>query len=258
MKNGTIPFPRQFGPGDRGVDCKAVKRALAKWNGGPQGMSLTALTFATPAQKLLKAFKGGHGLLTSPMYTLPAHQALRPFFDEYGASLMVTKAAQVSAQRQRAAYVATWRWFLAHHVAQNYEEVRPIPEYLRPFETIVEIVTDCSGETEIGAKWSGLPDPSRLGFNGEGNTGSLLRACTKIPQARAQPADLIVYRAGAWDNYGHHVVSILEVLHGGQDFEVGSMGHDGDPGQYNHTNMLASQARSGYPLATFLRWLPAV
>lgn len=513
MKVGTIPFPREFGPGAKGIDCKAVKRALAVALGSPSGMSLKSLTFAKPAQTALVAFKTKHGLLADPVYTLEAHQALRPSFDEYGASLMAKMTNRLAAIAQRDAYVAAWEWAIAHNRLNIYDEVRPIPEGLPPFETTTLIRTDCSGESEILADWEHLSDPSGLGFNGQGNchepgarllttdlrwvaagdvqigdelwafdadlndgvgrgrarrfrrstvvrsepamkncvrvfldsgeslvcshdhpwlsstlrsnpvgwttadqlltapelvrpfipwrsetsyeagwlagmfdgegwvtraanremrssqvgvtqvvgptatrlvevcqrygsfhvkirqprtpggdqvyidsngggalaaaeflgrirperliarfelggltlnrrhparvvrieqvglrevasiqtttgtyiaegfavhnTGSILVHGTKVTAAQAQHGDMIVYRAGIWDNYGHHVVTILEVI-GGGDFRVGSNGHQNDPNKYLHSTMLAAQTAMGYPLATFVRWLPAI
>lgn len=257
MKHETIPYPREFGPGNSGIDCRAVKRALAKAEHGPHGMSLKALTFAKPAQLALSEFKQAHGLLHDPVYTPQAHAKLTAFFDEYGASQMAKAANSQAAHKMRTSYVETWNWMLAHHVAQHYHQWRPIPEHLPPFETSTPINTDCSGETAITARWTlDCPDPSGLFFNGQGNTGSILHHCNWIAQAKAAPADLIVYRAGSRDLYGHHVVAILKVLDGGRDFECGSMGHEGDPGRINHSVMLASQARSGYPQPVFCRWLP--
>jgi hypothetical protein len=256
MKTATIPFPREFGPGAVGIDCRAVKRALSVALGGARGMNIKNNTFAKPAQSALVEFKASHDLLNDPVYTLPAHEALRPFFDEAGAALMARKALQLVATNQREAYVSAWRWAIAHRQENVYAEVRPIPETLAPFETSTVIRTDCSGESEILARWKNLPDPSGLGFNGQGNTGTILAHGTQIPLSAAQIGDFIVYRSGPTDKYGHHVVTILSLLPHG-DFEVGSNGKQGDPGSYSHSAMLASQAASGYPLATCVRWLPS-
>lgn len=260
MKTGTIPFPREFGPGAVGIDCRAVKEALANALGGAHGMDLKTNAFAAKtAGANLSKWKLSVGLLHTPEYTLEAHEKLRPFFTVQGAVLMVKKAMQISALKQRTAYVTGYRWMIAHHVDFNYFEVRPIPESLPPpWEVPLEedVDTDCSGSIELDAVWTKCPDPSKMNFDGGGNTGTLLAACTKITQAQAQMADLIVYRAGTWDNYGHHVVAILERIKG--DFLVGSNGHQGNPGEYTHTEMLGIQSGLGYPLATFLRWLPAL
>ena len=256
MKPATIPFPRTFKVGDSGIDCRAVKRALAKWFGNADGLNLQSNAFGPRAGMVLGAFQNGHGLAPDEVYGPATHEKLRPFFDELGASLMARKAYSLAAQRQRDGYVAAWRWAVAHRVENDYREVRPIPFWLPAFETSQRIETDCSGETALLAKWEGLPDPSGFAFDGQGNTGTLLHHCTKIAIAQALPADLIVYRAGAWDSYGHHVVAILARL-GASDFEIGSNGHQGDPGQYMHSTMAATQAREGYPDSVFLRWLPA-
>lgn len=265
MKHETIPFPREFGPGTAGLDVKGVKRALKSWaikHSNPKwkpGAKIDATEFfGAIAQETLSEFKGRHGLLHDPVYTLQAHQRLRPFFDELGASWMARKANSLAAQAMRDAYVKAWRWSVAHESIYDYAQVRPIPEGLAPFQTSQRIRTDCSGNTEIMAAWTPhCPDPSGLFFNGEGNTGSLLAHGKRIVQQQALPADLIVYRKGTWDGYGHHVVAILDVIGKHEDFQVGSHGHQGDPGLYRHSAMLASQAAMGYPTATFLRFLPA-
>lgn len=258
MKHATIPFPRQFGPGASGIDCRAVKRALAVALGGPEGMSLATGTFAQPAQIALVKFKQKHGLLNDPIYTLEAHTKLTPSFDAYGASLMAKAALAYAAKRQRATFVDTFDWMIAHHGLNDYREVRPIPLHLKPFETSTRIVTDCSGAIVLAAKWSNLPDPSKLGYDGAGNTGTFLAACTHITAQQALPGDLIVYRRGAGDLYGHHAVAVLSVIGAHADFEVFSNGHQGDPGRYLHSAMAAEQARDfGATFPTFLRFLPA-
>lgn len=255
MKSGTIPFPREFTVGDSGIDCRAVKRALARWFGSPDGLSLKTNAFGPRAGLVLKAFQGGHGLKVDAVYGLATHARMLPFFDELGASLMARKAYSIQAQRQRDSYVAAWRWAIEHRVLNDYGEVRPIPLWIPPFSTAERIITDCSGESVLLADWDKLPDPGGMAFNGQDNTGTILHHCSHPTFAQALPADLIVYRAGEWDTYGHHVVAILARLAGG-DFEVGSNGHEGDPGSYLHSGMLASQAAAGYPLATVCRWLP--
>jgi hypothetical protein len=256
MKAGTIPFPREFTVGDVGIDCRAVKRALANWFGNPDGLDLKSNAFGPRAGMVLKAFQNGHGLTPDGVYGPATHEKMRSYFDEYGASLMAKKAYSLSAQKQRDDYVAAWVWAIAHHVQNDYREIRPIPLWLQPFETSTRIETDCSGESVLLADWEKLPDPGGMAFNGQGNTGTILHHCTKVTIAQALPADLIVYRAGSWDTYGHHVVAILERV-SATDFKIGSNGHQTDPGEYLHSAMAASQARSGYPDVVFCRWLPA-
>lgn len=255
MKSGTIPFPRPFGPGDSGIDCRAVKGALAIALGGAHGMNLKTNSFAAKtAGADLSRWKLSVGLLHDPEYTLQAHEKLRPFFTPELAALMAKKALQVAGARQRGSYVDGWRKFIAT-VPTDYAEDRPIPLDLPPFETTVIVKTDCSGSCILVARWKNLPDPSGLNFDGQGNTGSFLAHCVEVTAAQAQPGDLIVYRASTTDEYGHHAVAVLERL--SKDFLVGSFGSN-PPKEIAHSVEADYQAREGYPVATFLRWLPAV
>lgn len=253
MKPGTIPFPREFHPGARGPDVRAVKRALRK--AGQTGMADNTL-FGQRAQECLAAFKHRHGLLQDPVYTRQAHEKLMPFFDLFGASLMSQEAATIARTRLRARFVEARRWMVAHHGTFDYAETRPIPETLAPFESEQRIRTDCSGSIELAARWTaGCPDPSRLGFNGEGNTATLMGGCRHIAPSEAAAGDLIVYRKGPDDSYGHHAVSVDEKLPDG-DLRVVSHGHQGDPGYYLHSAMQAEQTRDfGAWQSVFLRFL---
>lgn len=251
MKTGSISFPRQFGPGAFGKDCRAVKRALK--DAGYKGMVDNGV-FGDQAQENLAEFKHAHGLLSDPIYTLQAHVKLTRHFDAYGASLMSSAAVYWQHKHQRDAFVAARRWMVSHHSIFDYAEVRPWPR-IPAFSTGHRIVSDCSGTTALAAYWAGCPDPSKLGFNGEANTGTFLHACSHIRPSNALPGDLIVYRASEHDTYGHHVVSIDRAE--GGDFVVVSHGHQGDPAFYAHSAMAASQARSGFPDATFLRFIGA-
>lgn len=103
---------------------------------------------------------------------------------------------------------------------------------------------DCSSFVTACARWAGCSDPNGEHFTG-GYTGTLLAHCNHIPQAKAQPGDLIVYGPGT----GHHVVLIVERVPGG--IEVVSHGHQGTPELSTHAAQLTRQPVP----ATFLRWL---
>lgn len=252
MKVETIPFPRQFTIGATGPDVRAVKRALKK--AGGTGMADNGV-FGARAGAELAEFKKKHKLLADPIYTEQAHEKLRKYFDAFGASLMAREAAILARIALRSSFVAARAWMVAHKKQFRYAQVRPIPEYLARFETKTTIYTDCSGSIELAAKWTpGCPDPSGLGFNGYGNTGSLLGHCKHITAKEALPGDLIVYRAGPGDTYGHHAVSIDRPE--GNDFRVVSLGHQGDPNFYTQAAQHAGQSRLGYYDAVYLRFLP--
>lgn len=257
MKTATIPYPREFGVGDSGSDCLAVKRALAHVLDGPHGMSVKTKTFAKTAGENLADWKLSVGLLHIPEYTEQAHSKLiaKGAFDEHGAALMAQKAYSLQAIASRTQYVHAWEWAIQHHALNHYIEARPIPYWIPPFSTTTEVKTDCSGESALLAYWEKLPDPGGMAFNGQDNTGTILHHCTRIPIAQALPGELVVYRKGSWDFYGHHVAAVLGRLPNG-DLRLGSNGHQGDPNEYLHSAMAATQARGGYPDVVVCRWLP--
>lgn len=258
MKQGTIPFPREFTIGAEGVDCRAVKRALAHVLGAKHGMNVKSDVFAATAGAVLADWKLSVDLDHDPIFTLQAHVALQQAnaYDELGASLMNREFASLIGARLRAAIVATYRKMIAVHERYHYLQIRPIPLSTKPYPPAgVEVKTDCSGSIVLAAKWSNCPDPSGTHFSGQGNTGTFLKL-PKITAAQAQEGDLIVYRRNQWDTYGHHAVLILERV--GGDFSTGSDGHEGAPEEVLHSVELERQVALGYPDAVFVRFLPAV
>ena len=85
---------------------------------------------------------------------------------------MTTAAQQHATIAQvRQNMVANCRWAVTNHKHINYAEIRPwpiIPPRTLPF------TTDCSGFAEMMARWSGAADPSGAGFDGSGNTDTML------------------------------------------------------------------------------------
>jgi hypothetical protein len=267
VKAGSIPYPREFGPGATGPDCRAVKRAMvpaANFLGvgnpstsGDYGMNLKTPGFGVPAQELLVQLKQTYwGLLGDPLYTSEAHAQLAPYFDEFGGWLMNKEVLSLAAAKQRTALVATFEWMIAHKDLFRYVEVRPIPESLPPFETSQEIVTDCSGAIELAYRWTGLADPSKLAYDGEGNTGTLLAAGTEILRQGALPGDIVISRRDIDDEYGNHAYAILSPIGKNVDFNVFSNGYSDDPLAHTFSEVAAVETTLGYPLQQFVRFLP--
>ena len=99
---------------------------------------------------------------------------------------MTTEAqphATIAQVRQN--MVSNCQWAVAHHNQFTYAEIRPWP--ITAPRTL-PITTDCSGFTEMMARWSGAADPSGAGFNGSGNTDTMLAHSQHIPRAQ-----LIIY-----------------------------------------------------------------
>lgn len=105
---------------------------------------------------------------------------------------------------------------------------------------------DCSAFVTGLAKWAGASDPSGLGFDPVGYTGTLLAHCNLITNAMCRMGDLIVYGPRT----GKHAVFVLEKLPKG-DFWVASHGHQGDPGRVLHSTFMNYFNNS----ARYLRWL---
>ncbi len=113
-----------------------------------------------------------------------------------------SSVGQQSALRQ--AIVGFARWGIANEQQIHYQQLRPIDGLAAPSQ--LPLRTDCSGFVTLCYKWAGAPDPNGLGFNGQGYTGTILKACHQIAQSAAQPGDLVVWGAPP----GKHVALLLE------------------------------------------------
>lgn len=140
--------------------------------------------------------------------------------------------------------VSNCNWGVAHNAEIHYAETRPIPinipKYYLPF------TTDCSGFVTIMAKWSGAADPSGLGYNGQGYTGTLLDHLPHITKQESLPGDLVVLAPPP----GHHVVVLVEAGTVADPLVV-SHGREADPDR----TLLSVQIAGQPPGVTFLRLL---
>ncbi len=100
----------------------------------------------------------------------------------------------------------------------HYGEVRPI----RGAPRALPLTTDCSGFVTLCYQWAGAPDPNGMDYDGGGDTGTMLHACSHIDPRAAQPADLVVFGNAP----GTHVVIIVEP---GTDPVVVSQGSEAGP-----------------------------
>jgi hypothetical protein len=151
--------------------------------------------------------------------------------------------AQTSITQVRQEMVSNCQWGVAHHAEIYYEEIRPyplIPKYTLPF------TTDCSGFATMMARWSGATDPNGSGFNGYGNTDTMLAHSKHISRDESQPGDFVVFGL----NPSTHVVTLVQSAAGGNDAQCVSHGQPGDPIQVPLSVEIA--AHSGEPL-TFLQ-----
>jgi hypothetical protein len=123
----------------------------------------------------------------------------------------------------RGKVVAFAKWGVVHTALIHYAEIRPIP-HVQPGRTpALPFTTDCSGFVTMAYQWAGAPDPNAKDFNGQGFTGTLLRAAKRIvdvPFARA--GDPIVYGPDT----GWHTAIVIE---GGVDPLTVSHGQESEP-----------------------------
>lgn len=138
------------------------------------------------------------------------------------------------------------RWAIANHGRFTYSEGALRSHMVDSKAGSLPQWADCSAFVTGLAKWAGAPDPSGLGFDPVGYTGTLLQHCTVITAAEARMGDLIVYGPGT----GSHAVFIMERLPA-DDFWCASHGRPGDPSRVKHSLLAAYFDGS----VRFLRWL---
>jgi cell wall-associated NlpC family hydrolase len=101
----------------------------------------------------------------------------------------------------RTEIVAAARWGIHNEPRIHYAAERPMP-----LTRTLPLSTDCSGFVTLCYWLAGAPDPNGLGYDGQGYTGTLLRAMQSVAQDWTGPGDLVVW--GAYP--GHHVALVLE------------------------------------------------
>lgn len=74
-----------------------------------------------------------------------------------------------------------------------YKERRPIPRSMWTNNAPGRCETDCSGFATLVYKAAGAPDPNGFGYNGSGNTGTLMANGVRV--AKPEPGDLVFYRS---------------------------------------------------------------
>ena len=157
---------------------------------------------------------------------------------------MTTEAqphATIAQVRQN--MVANCRWAVTNHKRINYAEIRPYP-LIAP--RTLPFTTDCSGFAAMMARWSGAADPTGNGFNGFGNTDTMLAQSHHITQAETQPGDFAVFGL----HPSQHMVVLTQSAAGGNGALCVSHGQQGDPVEVPLSEEIVAQ-----PI-TFLRLMP--
>jgi len=116
------------------------------------------------------------------------------------------------------------QWWVAHNKWATYSEAgNRFNSLHRPYE--VPLIADCSaGVTDLYC-WGGAPDPNKLDYDGEGYTGTLIKAGQRINPRRVRECDIAIFGPGV----GWHAAMAIS---GGSDPLVWSMGEQGDPRLY--------------------------
>jgi cell wall-associated NlpC family hydrolase len=105
----------------------------------------------------------------------------------------------VATLRQK--IVTAARWGIENEPAIHYGQIRPMA-----LSRDLPLTTDCSGFVTLCYFLAGAPDPNGRGYDGEGWTGTLLRALPELDAASIRRGDLVVW--GAYP--GRHVAIVLE------------------------------------------------
>lgn len=141
----------------------------------------------------------------------------------------------LATDREKLARLRAVRWghfFAAHEATIHYDQARPTPQYRPGTE---RMTLDCSGACETIARWSGLPDPSGLGW-GNGNTDSMLKTLRAVPKSKLLPGDYALWHNGS---DGLHVATVIDVTD--TDVRIVSHGQEAGPTLY----WLSSYAHDG-------------
>jgi cell wall-associated NlpC family hydrolase len=139
---------------------------------------------------------------------------------DYQARAAARRHDQQKSLTLRDQIVAVARWGIANEPQIHYEQSRPI-DGLHDVHKL-PLRTDCSGFATLCYCWAGAPDPNGNGYNGQGYTGTLLKAMRHIPPSAVQPGDLVVW--GAYP--GKHVALVIGI---GADPQLASHGQERGP-----------------------------
>ena len=137
------------------------------------------------------------------------------------ARLALSHARVTRERRKRARIVAVARWGVAHAPQIHYAETRPIPLQGAGVLHPLPLTTDCSGFATICYRAAAAPDPNGEGYNGSGNTATLLAHGMRVEHPA--PGDVVIY--GPLPN-GHHAAIVVR---GGADPLTVSHGSENGP-----------------------------
>lgn len=188
--NLVMPFTREIKFGTGGQDVKGVKRAIWRAN----DLRLTPFTpvFGPIAQRQLQEFQHRNSLQADGVVGPLTLHKLAPYFDQFAYLLYEGYAPGTNptqAKRQRALAYLLWGYNARPSIF--YLQFRPM-SLMNDLEHL-PISEDCSTFYTKMAKYGGWPDPNGFGYDGIGNTSSLIAHGRWIELAAAQLGDAIFY-----------------------------------------------------------------
>jgi len=208
-----VPYTRTLKRGKQGKDVLAVQRALAKAKYRRWG-NFTSRYGAFTVRNV-KKFQRDHNLKADGVYGPATHKKLAPYFDRYGAALMLKRLAK---QRQAgvsqkgipaavaAALILYNNRYHCHYtqgsarmtIVRN--KIRDLAAWFRRGNHLYEdCSSSCTGYYFIGS----IPDPNGLGYNGQGYTGTLAVHGRRV--SSPMPGDLGFY---GYYPYRHVVIYV--------------------------------------------------
>lgn len=162
----------------------------------------------------------------------------------------------LTVQQMRAGIVEHANWAIANHAGIHYRMKRPMDSKDNMKAKDTPFDCDCSeGDTDLYFA-GGAPDPNGLGYNGYGNTATILDHGIRITQATAQVGDHVVYVRPSGESV--HVAVLIEK---GSDPILFSHGQESGPIRISlhsenayHASVTAEHPSPAYPV--WVRTLP--
>lgn len=109
------------------------------------------------------------------------------------------------ARKVRNAIIVNAGFLVDHAPRIHYDQRRPIDYDFR--KALSSWTADCSGSTAAIYKDAGAPDPTGQGYDGFGNTDTILATLDAISPRQARRGDLVLFHVGS---DGRHVCVLLE------------------------------------------------
>jgi hypothetical protein len=197
--NLIIPFTRLIESETVGNDVKGIKRGLWPAAGLKRPKAPTG-NFGATAVKLTKQVQAKHHLAQDGEIGPATLKVIAPYMDAFGYLLYEgfppPNANETWQQQARSMIVSYNLWAYNNRVPIHYGLIRPM-QYMSQLYRL-PVTEDCStlatkGYAFAHERYPQVPDPCGFGFNGSGNTSSMMNHGTRISIGEVQPGDLCLY-----------------------------------------------------------------